>query len=70
MVKLQQKSSLLIMELPDDLPLVTAEAMSEAAFEQFCAQNRDLCIEREANGRNTTNAHTVSRAGVVYFLTA
>lgn len=56
MVKLQQKSSLLIMELPDDLPLVTAEAMSEAAFEQFCAQNRELRIEREANGKVTIMA--------------
>ena len=55
MVKLQKKSSLLIMELPDDLPLVTAEAMSEAAFEQFCAQNRELRIERETNGKVTIN---------------
>lgn len=56
MVKLQQKSSLLIMDFPDDLPLVTAEAMSEAAFEQFCAQNRELRIEREANGKVTIMA--------------
>lgn len=56
MVKLAQKSSPLILMLPVDLPLITAEAMSETDFEQFCAQNRDLRIEREANGKVTIMA--------------
>lgn len=56
MVKLSQKSSSLTLMLPADLPLITAEAMSEADFEQFCAQNRDLRIEREANGKVTIMA--------------
>lgn len=53
MVKLSQKSSPFTVMLSADLPLITAEAMSEADFEQFCAQNRDLRIEREANGKVT-----------------
>jgi len=56
MVKLSQKSSPLTLMLPVDLPLITAEAMSETDFEQFCAQNRDLRIEREANGKVTIMA--------------
>lgn len=56
MVKLSQKSSPLTLMLPVDLPLVTAAAMSEADFEQFCAQNRELRIEREANGKVTIMA--------------
>lgn len=56
MVKLSQKSSSLTLMLPADLPLITAKAMSEADFEQFCAQNRDLRIEREANGKVTIMA--------------
>lgn len=56
MVKLSQKSSPLTLMLPVDLPLVTAAAMSEADFEQFCAQNRDLRIEREVNGKVTIMA--------------
>lgn len=56
MVKLSQKSSPFTVMLSADLPLITAEAMSEADFEQFCAQNRDLRIEREANGKVTIMA--------------
>jgi Uma2 family endonuclease len=56
MVKLSQKSSPLTLMLPVDLPLITTEAMSEIDFDQFCAQNRDLRIEREANGKVTIMA--------------
>lgn len=56
MVKLSQKLSPLTLMLPVDLSLVTAAAMSEADFEQFCAQNCELRIEREANGKVTIMA--------------
>ncbi len=53
MVKLPKKSSHLVVNLPDDQTLITTEAMSNDDFEQFCAQNQDLRIEREANGKVT-----------------
>lgn len=56
MVKLQRKSTHWGVDLPDDLVLTTTAELSEEAFEQLCAKNRDLRIEHEADGKVTIMA--------------
>lgn len=56
MVKLQRKSTHWGIDLPDDLVLTTTTELSEETFEQLCAKNRDLRIEREADGKVTIMA--------------
>ncbi|AEE51328.1 Uma2 family endonuclease [Haliscomenobacter hydrossis] len=56
MVKQQRKSTHWEVDLPDDLVLTTMAELSEEAFEQLCAKNRDLRIEHEADGKVTIMA--------------